>query len=149
MPQLAAEKIRQLGDRPAFDNSKGLDFLEDMQQRMSRLEVRLQQHTYLIGQLTAQSDKYIAIRERFLDVFNKNVLDIRSLESGQIITAGKVTAPRGDCVTDAQLYRDGRRQDDLLMIRLYGLPWHKILELCKSRTNQSEKKKKKKLILSR
>lgn len=98
---------------------------------MHRHEIRLQHHTYMIGQLTAKSQRYIDITQRFLKTFRRDILNRRSRDSQRIISADNARAHKGDCVTDAQLYRDGHRADEELMIELHGLPWGKILESCK------------------
>lgn len=160
--QLETAEIREVRQGLAFGNTQGLDILSsydqlhhdllrerrEFQQKMTKLEDRhqklwelvrehegrFQQNMTVTGDHRRTSDGYLDIRERFLEVFKRDVLKW-SQSSSNLIAVGNARAHAGDCIVDAELYRLGRRDDEDTMIRLYGMSSMKIQELCKSQTH--------------
>ena len=81
--------------------------------------------------LTLASEGYRKIRNRFIDVYRRDVLDDVTRQGYQKIGAGNEAAHGGDAVADASLYTSGERHDEMVLIDLYGLSANQISHLGK------------------
>lgn len=80
--------------------------------------------------MTRTSEGYLRVRYRFLSTFKRDVLELRlPPQERSKLLSGNISAHGGDALADAQLYQNGDRQDDMVYILLYGLPWQKIVTL--------------------
>ena len=84
-------------------------------------------------ELILACDGYMLIRERFLDIFRRDILKSPNAKWTTAIGAGNAAAHHGDAVTDASLYEKGRRKDRSLFSKIYGLDPIQILELSEYR----------------
>jgi len=132
----------QFGDRLVIGNQQGHDLLQertDLRARMTRMEEKVAQLDKEVAKiprlevdmarLRGLSEGYLRIRERFLDVFRRDVLHDSSAQRLQTITAGNSAAHDADAVADALVYEYGRRRDTRLLTRIYGLGHDQILSL--------------------
>jgi hypothetical protein len=133
----------QTGDRLAYGNRLGLELLQETDRSNSRfesLEAALAAHqaetarkiTALENEvrvLKLASDGYAKIRQRFLDVYRRDILKDQSAKAVTMIGVGNAAAHAGDAVIDAGLYINGNRKDDGLMVEIYGLDPAKIFLL--------------------
>ena len=78
----------------------------------------LQHH---VKDLKLASEGYRRIRNRFINVYRRNVLGHATPQLCQQISDGNNAAHGGDAVTDASLYTSGERHDEDVLIELYGL----------------------------
>ena len=83
----------------------------------------LQHH---VRDLRLASDGYRRIRNRFINVYRRDVLGHATHQEYQQISDGNNAAHGGDAVTDASLYTSGERYDEDVLIRLYGLSARQI-----------------------
>ena len=74
------------------------------------------------------------IRERFLDIFIRDVLKGGSSKKSPVIENGNPLAQEGDCVTDSNLFLSGRRFDDEIMQVIYDVSAAMVQELGKHYT---------------
>lgn len=81
--------------------------------------------------MTPTHGNYLLIRERFLDVFIRDVLKWGSSKKSMAIENGNSLNQEGDCVTGANLFMSGRRLDHEIMQVIYGVSASKVQELGK------------------
>ncbi|OCK96450.1 uncharacterized protein K441DRAFT_47057 [Cenococcum geophilum 1.58] len=134
------------GERNTYGNQAGRDPLEDrydMKERIKRLEdwmtnidTQMADHHAQIADLqdrveilTTDIEGYHSIRHRSTDVHRRDVLR-NVTEQGSIkINKGNIAADEGDAITDAMLYATHQRDDEDVLISLYGLTADQILFL--------------------
>lgn len=149
----------QTGDRLVYGNRLGLEFIEERGKQNARFDSleatlsilraditalkiqhenelqyhkdELQYHKHEIQCLKLASDGYIKIRQRFLDVFRRDVLKDKSGQSTSSINAGNIAAHGGDAVTDARIFESGIHKDNGPMTIIYGLDPIQVLLLGK------------------
>lgn len=148
--QLAAGEVRQVSGGLAYDRSV-LNLLSDIDDMKSQLDELKRERKQMkdelkdelkqmkdeqaefhrsIRELRYLSDSYLSLRQRFLDVYRRDVAQrFRSPNIRLNISIGSATAHHGDAVTDAKLYEMGLRQDRELISDLYGLSVDDILTL--------------------
>ena len=85
--------------------------------------------------LTQSSEGYCKIRNRFLDVYHRDVLCDIDSQGFKNISEGNIVAHEGDAVADAELFTSGKRSDDEVLIDLYGLSSSRISDLGKYQTS--------------
>jgi TolA-binding protein len=78
----------------------------------------LQRH---VKDLKLASEGYRKIRNRFINVYRRDVLGHMTHQEHQQIGDGNNAAHGGDAVADASLYTSGERRDEGVLIQLYGL----------------------------
>src|ERR1700722_19359306 len=78
----------------------------------------LQHH---VKDLKLASEGYRRIRNRFINVYRRDILGYVTHQEYQQISDGNNAAYGGDAVTDVSLYTSGERHDEDVLIRLYGL----------------------------
>jgi len=140
------------GERNTYGNQAGRDPLEDrydMKERIKRLEdwmtnidTQMADHHAQIADLqdrveilTTDIEGYHSIRHRSTDVHRRDVLR-NVTEQGSIkINKGNIAAHDGDAITDAMLYATHQRDDEDVLISLYGLTADQILFLSKCLTS--------------
>ena len=74
-----------------------------------------------VKDLRLASEGYRRIRNRFINVYRRDVLGYVTRQEYQQISDGNNAAYGGDAVTDASLYTSGERHDGDVLIELYGL----------------------------
>jgi len=150
---MAEGSLTQIGDRLAFGNSLGHMVLaerEDLLGEMKTVKAQLAGHDKLFARndqeisdlrkmvsdlqahsevLKESSDRYMQIRARFLDTFLRDVEKIPEARWSKAITEGNKAAHDGDAVADANLFESGSRNDDTLMVKIYGLSHRQVLTL--------------------
>ena len=147
------------GEKNTYRNQAGRGLLEDghdMKERIKRLEDRManidaqiadhqaqiaDHHAQIanlqdrVKTLTTDAEGYHGIRHRFIDVYRRDVLR-NVTEQGRIrINKGNVAAYGGDAITDATLYTTHQRDDEDVLISLYGLTADQIWFLSKCLTS--------------
>ena len=86
-----------------------------------RREARLHPYTRCYA-----SSRYRRIRNRFINVYRRDVLGHVTHQEHQQISDGNNAAHGGDAVADASLYTSGERHDEGVLIELYGLSANQI-----------------------
>ncbi|KAI9825676.1 MAG: hypothetical protein M1832_001020 [Thelocarpon impressellum] len=136
----------QVGEKLVYGNHSGTRLLKklgEMGQQIDRLnhnvtglkhEVTGLGHEVigLKGQVAAHAqaiDGYMAIRNRFLDVFRRDKLGDADFRHTRGIRIGNDYAHGGDATTDAMLYQQGKRKDRNVFVALYGLSFSEVIEL--------------------
>jgi hypothetical protein len=99
--------------------------------RIAALEEKAVQHQIHIQHLTAAGEGYFKIRQRFLNVFRRDVLQDPAAQWTPMINAGNAAAHYGDAITDAGIFKSGVRKDASLMVKVYGLTPSQVLSLSK------------------
>jgi polyhydroxyalkanoate synthesis regulator phasin len=79
-----------------------------------------------VKDLKLASDGYRRLRNRFINVYRRDVLGDVSHQEYQQISDGNNAAHGGDAVTDASLYTSWERNDEDVFIHLYGLSSNQI-----------------------
>jgi hypothetical protein len=144
---LASADYGEAGGRSTYGNQSGRELLEerhDMKERMKRLEDKLTKETtsrqnenadlqhenadlqHHVKDLKLASEGYRRIRNRFINVYCRDVLGHVTHQEYQQISDGNNAAHGGDAVTDASLYTSGERHDEGVLIKLYGLSANQI-----------------------
>src|SRR5262249_22110167 len=138
-----------------YGNQAGRDLLEDrhdMRERMKRMEDRLtDQGNQLADQgnqiadlqnqvslLKQTSEGYQKIRHRFLDVYRRDFLNTLAPLGRANIHEGNTAAHEGDAIADAALYISGDRNDEDVLMGIYGLTALQIAFQGKRRTPLSK-----------
>jgi hypothetical protein len=145
----------QTGDRLVYGNTLGLELIAErdearlklnsleakvtgqmenitkLEGKVTKLEEKASEHQTRIQQLTAACDGYLAIRQRFLDTFRRDILNDPYAKGTPTIRAGIAAARDGDAVTDASLYTTGSRTDESLMSKVYGMSSGQVFSLSK------------------
>ena len=96
--------------------------IEHQERRVATLEGQ-------VGLLTRNSESYLCIRQRFLDVYKRDIRGIHALQGSKAIREGNVKAHEGDALTDASLFSNDQRSDTDLYQELYGLEHKQVLEI--------------------
>lgn len=144
--------LDQVGDKLVYGNSGGIMLLQDMQEMKDDLAilkskeqsreakdgerardivvlqkdvVALRKEVRLLAQ---NSEGYLSIRRRFLDVFKRDIRNMQELRGSKSIRGGNVVAHHGDAVGDAFLFHHDKRTDRSLYRDLYGLDPSQVLE---------------------
>ena len=114
------ETYGQSGDRLVYRNPLGLKLIAEKDRVNSRLdalaaeslahraeiaalEETVTQNQIRIQHLTAAGEGYFKIRQRFLNVFRRDVLQDPAAQWTLIIDTGNAAAHHGDAITDAGL----------------------------------------------
>jgi len=104
----------------------------DLKQRLASLEIKvanleteskteIAELHHKINTLSLASEGYRKSRNRFLDVYRRDVRNDLDLKGRQNIADGNEAAHHGDAVADAALYISGERLDHGIIIEIYGL----------------------------
>jgi prophage DNA circulation protein len=140
----------EAGGRSTYGNQLGRELLEDrndLREMMKRLENKVTGLQNEVGGLQNEvgglqnkvgglqnevkdlklaSEGYRKIRNRFINVYRRNVLGHATPQLCQQISDGNNAAHGGDAVTDASLYTSGERHDENVLVELYGLSARQI-----------------------
>ena len=81
------------------------------------------------GLLMQNSDNYLDIRHRFLETYQRDIMNNPAFRGSAAIKAGNSKAHDGNALADAALYHRDRRSDTRLYRDLYGLDYREVLEL--------------------
>lgn len=148
----ASADYGEAGGRSIYEDRLGRELLEerhDLEDRMKRLEDKLTKETtslknqtiglqnqitglqHRVKILALASEGYRKIRNRFLDVYRRDVLNDATGQGYQEIGDGNEAAHGGDAVVDASLYTSDERRDEGVLIELYGLSAIQISQLGK------------------
>ena len=104
--------------------------MKRLEDKLKRLEDKLTKETTSrqndIKDLRLASEGYRRIRNRFINVYRRDVLGHVTHQEYQQISDGNNAAYGGDAVTDASLYTSGERYDEDVLIELYGLSTSQI-----------------------
>ena len=135
-----------VGEREVYGNQSGINLLqqseklaqvsrqiEDLQAQDRNQARQIQALQDQTRQLQDASLGYRQIRHRFLDVYRRDVRRITSPQTFTSIRSGNLRAHAGDCVTDAELYASGERDDAHIFVHIYGLDYQKVRQLAASR----------------
>ena len=151
---LASADYGEAGGRSTYGNQSGRELLEerhDIKERMKRLEDELTKETtscqneiaglqneiaglqhhvtdlqHHVKDLKLASEGYRRIRNRFINVYRRDVLGHVTHQEHQQISDGNNATHGGDAVTDASLYTSGERHDEDVLIKLYELSANQI-----------------------
>jgi hypothetical protein len=125
---LPVPQYGEAGGRSTYGNQSGRELLEerhDMKERMKRLEDKLTKETtsrqneiaglqhhvtdlqHHVKDLKLASEGYRRIRNRFINVYRRDVLGHVTHQEHQQISDGNNAAHGGDAVADASLYTSG------------------------------------------
>jgi len=127
-----------VGGRLTYGNESGRQLLQErhnVTEMIKRLEAKVDGHQHQITGLQNQnavlqqkitdlmlaSEGYRKIRNRFINVYCRDVLGRVTRQEYQQINDGNNAAHGGDAVTDASLYTSGERRDYDVLMELYGL----------------------------
>jgi hypothetical protein len=111
--------------------------MKRLEDKLKRLEDKLTKETtsrqnenadlqHQVKDLKLASEGYRRIRNRFINVYCRDVLGHVTHREYQQISDGNNAAHGGDAVTDASLYTSGERHDEGVLIKLYGLSANQI-----------------------
>ena len=142
----------QVEDKVVYGNPNGYGLLEDMEEMKRNVAILLAKDskkaeeigvlTEGMGEhnkeivalkqkvklLTQSSEGYLCIRRRFLDVYRRDVKQIKQYSGSRAIREGNVIAHEGDAVGDAILFDRDQRTDRTIYRELYGLDPAQVLE---------------------
>ena len=111
---------------PGFKMSVLQEKVQGLEEEMKGLKEHLQTQEHEInklqsatGQLASAFHGYLDIRNRFIETFRREILDLPPSRSA--IIAGDFEAHNGDAAVDYLLYTRGLRKDTGVMQILYGL----------------------------
>jgi hypothetical protein len=145
----------QIGDTLVYGNSLGHNVLKEQEEHRRQFKAmsskidsqdskidsqdsKIDSQDRRIADLEAQlkvvkgaSEGYLQIRQRFLDTFRRDILQVPEARWAPSIAAGNRAAHDGDAVTDASLYETGVRHDVSLLFKIYGLNDSQIIKLSK------------------
>jgi hypothetical protein len=79
----------------------------------TELQTQITGPQHHVKDLTLTSEGYQKIRDRFLEVYRRDILDNVDRQGRKKISEGN-----GDAVTDASLYTSGRRFDERVLVDL-------------------------------
>ena len=82
-----------------------------------------------VGLLTLNSESYLCVRQRFLDIYKRDIRGDHALQGPKAIRDRKVEAHEGDALADASLFSHNQRSDIDLYRELYGLEHKQVLEI--------------------
>lgn len=105
------------------------------QTQMANNETQIADLQSRVKALTQSSEGYRKIRNRFLDIYRRDVLGDIGKQGLKNISEGNIAAHEGDAVADAELFTSGKRSDDDVLIDLYGLSSSRISDLGKYQTS--------------
>lgn len=89
-----------------------------------------------VKELRKSCQGYLDIRHRFLDTFRRDILKDPTAKWTPMIQAGNAADHHGDAVTDVGLF-ESSRNDEVLMVKLYGLTYRQVLALSRAGDNDS------------
>ena len=96
--------------------------IEHQERRVATLEGQ-------VGLLTLNSESNLYIRQRFLDIYKRDIRGDHALQGPKAIRDRKVKAHEGDALADASLFSHNQRSDIDLYRELYGLEHKQVLEI--------------------
>ncbi|KAI9763496.1 MAG: hypothetical protein M1839_006444 [Geoglossum umbratile] len=151
---LQSATFSQVGDSLVYGNSLGHTILAEREEYRSRFDAidaevsslwkTIETHSSEIVDLQARirdletaCEGYLKIRQRFLDTYRRDVLKDPNVRWTDEIGLGNKAAQNGDAVTDARLYETGARNDQSLLVKIYGLDASQILDLSRTRDHRS------------
>ena len=105
-----------------------LQEIKDKQAQMS--ETITATVTHQLRRVTLRLAGFASIRQRFLDIFKRDVLHISRAKLAYI-KLGNQAAYEGDVVADASLYEEKERADTEVFVALYGISPTRAIKLCK------------------
>ena len=79
-------------------------------------------------QLTKTSEGLLAIRQRFIDVFERDILGKTEIDGSKAIIQEKAVAHRGDAMADAMLHDREHCTDKTIHRKLYGLDYSQVFD---------------------
>ena len=128
--QLQFTSEGSVGRRPVYGNEGGMGIL----QRLDCAEAQNKENARQISSMKKCSIGYLAMRNRRLDIFKRDFRHEPGNQNRQMFADGNEAAHDGDAVGDAFLYTTGKRDDEDLLIELYGLISEDIMTLGKYQT---------------
>jgi hypothetical protein len=117
------ERVKRLDERAKRQDDK-----------QTETDIRINDLQHRVMTLTRASEGYHKIRQRFLEVYRRDVLCNVDVQGRKKISDGNEAAHLGDAVADAWLYTSGQRLDEAVLINLYGLTAMQISHLGKYQT---------------
>lgn len=113
-----------------YGNPAGLGILEKLRKLEDKLEKMDER-----AKTTSLSGGCRKIRHRYIEVYKRDILGIIDREGRKKLDEGSIAAHGGDAIADADLYTSGERNDEDVLIDIYGLNSDQISSLCKCRTS--------------
>ncbi len=137
-----SSRMTVVGDKYIYGNRGGqtlMEELEDIKRQIHQIprlvaqnERQERQIATLEGQvcfLTQNHKGYQCLRQRFLDVYTRDVKGNHALQGSKAIQEGNSKAHGGDAVADASLYSNNQRSDTEIYQELYGLQYERVLDI--------------------
>jgi hypothetical protein len=120
------EKMKKLEDGLQITRTEVQTTKTELQTTKTELQDQITSLQNHIRDLTLSSEGYQKIRDRFLDVYRRDILENIDRQGRRKIVEGNKAAHEGDAITDASLYTSHRRFDERVLINLYGLTANQI-----------------------
>jgi hypothetical protein len=118
------ERMRELEDN--MQNTR-----TELQTMETKLQTQITSLEHHVTDLTLSSEGYRKLRDRFLNVYRRDMLENTDRQGYKKISEGHKAAYHGDAIADASLYTSGRRVDERILTELYGLTANQISYLGK------------------
>ena len=109
------ERLEHRSDSQSLTLNAVLKEMRGMKEEIQGMEEKIQGMKEEMQDMRPMHESYLMIRERFLDVFIRDVLKGGLSKKSMAIESGNSLAHKGDCVTDSNLFLSGRRFDDEFM----------------------------------
>ena len=113
------ERVKRLEDKLTKETTSRQNEVADLQHQVTDLQ-------YHVKDLKLASEGYRRIRNRFINVYRRDVLRDVNHQEYQQISDGNNATHGGDAVADASLYTSNERHDEGILIELYGLSANQI-----------------------
>jgi hypothetical protein len=115
------ERMKRLEDKLTKETTSRQNEIAGLQNEIAGLQHHVTDLQHHVKDLKLASEGYRRIRNRFINVYRRDVLGHVTHQEYQQISDGNNAAHGGDAVTDASLYTSGERHDEDVLIKLYGL----------------------------
>lgn len=94
--------------------------LHDIEENAKKVEKHCEELEKKLSLVSSSCEGYLNIRNRFLAVFRRDILEQRSAVDRQVILNGNTSSHDGDALSDALLFERGMRSDPSTYHLLYG-----------------------------
>ena len=120
------ERMKRLEDKLTKETTSRQNEIAGLQNEIAGLQHHVTDLQHHVKDLKLASEGYRRIRNRFINVYRRDVLGQVTHQEHQQISDGNNAAHGGDAVTDASLYTSNERHDEGVLIGLYGLSANQI-----------------------
>ena len=107
---------------------EGQKQIDEHQKRIDEDQKHISSLESHVKRLVQCSDGYLSIRRRFLDVFKRDIMDMKELKGSKAIREGDSRAHEGDALGDAVVFDRDQRTDRSIYRELYGLDHQQVLD---------------------